>query len=177
MLGLKRDKVILLPHQTEWAKLFEQERALIETALAANVLEVQHIGSTAIPDLKAKPILDIAVAVRNFEDAFVCVAPLEHLGYLYRGEYGIARRHYFVKGPEDVRSHHLHMLEIHSENWQNHLLFRNHLKAHSEVAAAYGELKMALARRYPNDREGYTEGKHDFVQSVLAKARAAPHVL
>lgn len=172
MLGLERGVVRLAPHQAVWSVLFEEEKGRLEKALGSAVLDVQHIGSTSIPGIKAKPILDVGVAVRNFEEAFVLIPKVERLGYLYRGENGIPRRHYFVKGTPERRTHHLHMVELDSEEWTKNLLFRDYLRRHPEAARAYQALKEALATQYPRDREAYTDGKHAFVQEVLQKARA-----
>ena len=170
VLGLERDKVSLSPHQEVWARLFEEEKRRLE-GVGEGVLDIQHVGSTAVPGLKAKPILDIAVAVENFEEAFVLVPATERLGYTYRGENGIARRHYFVKGPPNGRTHHIHMFEEDNEEWTKHLLFRDYLRTHPETVSAYQALKEDLARRYSEDREAYTDGKHEFIQEVLKETR------
>lgn len=132
------------------------------------VLEVQHIGSTSIPGMPAKPILDIGVAVANFEEAVRCVPLMERLGYSYKGENGIARRHYFVKG--EPRTHHLHMLEVTSAEWKNHLLFRDYLRANLRTARAYADLKQQLATSFADDREAYQNGKENFINTVLLQA-------
>jgi GrpB-like predicted nucleotidyltransferase (UPF0157 family) len=119
--------------------------------------------------MAAKPILDIAIAVADYEEASRCVEPLDLLGYRYRGEHGIARRHYFVKG--DPRSHHVHMVEIQSENWAITLCFRDQMLQHPELAARYAALKHHLAEKFPTDRASYQEGKAEFIQSVLRSAR------
>ena len=173
VLGLERDKVKLSPYRTAWARLFGEEKKRLQEVIGEGILDIQHIGSTAVPNLKAKPILDIGVAVENFEEAFALVSPLEKLGYTYRGENGIPRRHYFVKGPPDKRTHHIHMFEEVNEEWAKHLLFRDYLRTHPETAAAYGTLKEDLAKRYPRDREAYTDGKHEFIQEVLNEALGA----
>lgn len=167
-LGLENDTVRLAAYQPDWEKAFLEEQARLHETLGSAVLDIQHIGSTAVPGLSAKPTLDIGVAVRDFDEAFATVRPLEALGYRYRGEYGIARRHYFVKGTPGT--HHLHMLEERSLEWRNHLCFRDHLRAHPEAAAAYQTLKTQLARAFPKDREAYTEGKHDFIRAILNRA-------
>ena len=167
MLGLGNDKVSLSPYQNAWSKLFKEEKKRLEEVIGNDVLDIQHIGSTAVPGLSAKPILDIGVAVKSFEAAFALVSSIEELGYTYRGENGIPRRHYFVKGSPDKRTHHLHMFEKTNEEWTTHLLFRDYLRAHPEVAAAYQQLKEDLAAKHPNDRKAYTDGKHEFIQAVL----------
>lgn len=172
-LGLENDTVRLVTSQPDWAKAFLREQARLYETLGRAVLDVQHIGSTAVPGLSAKPILDIGVAVRDFDEAFATVRPLAALGYRYRGEYGISRRHYFVKGSSvrgSPRTHHLYMLEERSLEWRKHLRFRNYLRAHPEEAAAYEALKLKLAAQFPKDREAYTGGKHDFIRATLNRA-------
>jgi GrpB-like predicted nucleotidyltransferase (UPF0157 family) len=119
----------------------------------------------------AKPIIDIGIAVTSFEGASVCVRPVEQLGYEYRGEHGIPRRHYFVKGYPTT--HHVHMNEIESRDWQNQVLFRDYLIQHPGLAEEYAALKAELAQLYPTDRDAYTDGKAQFIERVLGMARAA----
>jgi GrpB-like predicted nucleotidyltransferase (UPF0157 family) len=171
MLGLESGVVRLSPYQPAWQRLFEEEKARLQQAVGPYVLDIQHVGSTSIPGLVAKPILDIAIAVRNFEEATVCIEPIERLGYVYRGELGIPRRHYFRKG--QPRTHHLHVNEIESVDYENQILFRDYLIHHRDMAQAYGALKLNLARRFPVDRDAYLAGKAPFIEHVLALARAA----
>lgn len=158
----------LVPFTDEWAVLFRQEKDALAAVLGDNVLAIEHIGSTAIAGIVAKPILDIGIAVTSFEQGRQCVARIESLGYMYRGEYGIPRRHYFVKGMP--RTHHLHMLEVDSKEWQNHLLFRDYLNQHPDIAAQYSALKQTLAVSCAGDRFLYTESKAPFIQNVLRDA-------
>jgi len=142
----------------------------MEAALGAFVLDIQHIGSTSVPNLPAKPIIDIGIAVRDFEAAFVCIAPIEALGYIYRGENGIPRRHFFRKGDPE-RTHHIHMVEVESAEWAQQLLFRDYLRSHSDALRQYADLKIDLARRYPKDREAYLAAKAPLIGEILALAR------
>lgn len=169
MLGLSSGQLQLIPYEPTWPRLFLAEKERIFASLGNVVLDIQHIGSTSIPGMPAKPILDIGVAVTNFEEAVRCVPLMEQLGYVYKGENGIPRRHYFVKG--DPRTHHLHMLEIASAEWKHHLLFRDYLCRNAEVAQAYAELKQTLATQFAADREAYQNGKESFIQTVLQKAK------
>lgn len=168
MLGLTRGTVALHPYTEEWPALFRAEVAHLQAAIGAHALDIQHVGSTSIPGLPAKPILDIGVAVENFEAATVCIQPLEAIGYRYRGEAGIPRRHYFVKG--DPVTHHLHMNEIHSADWQQQIAFRDYLRQHPEAVHAYATLKAQLASQFPDDRLAYTESKSGFIAGILQKA-------
>ena len=169
MIGLERDVVRLVPYTAEWKRLFEEEKACLQAAIGPYVLDIQHVGSTAIPGMVAKPILDIAIAVRDFEDGLACVVPLEKLGYEYRGVVGVISRHYFSKG--EPRTHHIHMYAIDSPDWENQLLFRDYLRAHPDWARAYADLKQEMAQRYSQDREAYMLAKGPFIQEILRLAR------
>jgi GrpB-like predicted nucleotidyltransferase (UPF0157 family) len=168
MLGLPSQIVRVCPYTPEWRQLFLEEQARLRACIGDYVLDIQHVGSTFIPNMAAKPILDIAIGVADFEEAARCVQPLEQLGYLYRGENGIPRRHYFVKG--DPRTHHVHIVEVQSENWATMICFRDHLCQHLDVAEAYAALKQSLAEQFPTNRVAYQEGKAEFIQQVLRRA-------
>ena len=168
MLGLESGTLKFLPHNPKWKQLFEQEKERIQSAIGDRVLDIQHVGSTSIPDLIAKPILDIGIAVANFEAAAVCIQPMEKLGYIYRGERGIPRRHFFLKG--NPRTHHLHMLEVDSWDWKRHIFFRDYLIHYPNVAQKYAQLKVKLFEQYQGDREAYQFGKKDFIEQVEQQA-------
>lgn len=170
VIGLESGIVRLSPYREEWARLFAEEKRRLEKAVGQYVLDIQHVGSTSIPGLPAKQIIDIGVAVRNFEEAAVCIMPIEELGYEYVGENGIPRRHYFRKG--DPRTHHLHMNEIGGPDWQNQILFRNYLRRHPEAREEYANLKMRLAQQYPTDRDAYLAGKDPFITRILQLAQS-----
>jgi GrpB-like predicted nucleotidyltransferase (UPF0157 family) len=162
--------IVLHSYTPEWEQLFNAERERLLGCLAGYVLDIQHIGSTAVPGLPAKPIIDIGVAVANFEEAFRCVPLLETLGYIYRGEFGIPRRHYFVRG--EPRTYQVHMNEIGSADWKNTIAFRNYLREHPEVAGDYAVLKKQLVEQFPTDIHAYTDGKSEFIHHVLQVSRA-----
>ncbi len=169
MIGLEQGMVRLVAYDPEWKQLFEQEKACFQEILGSHILDIQHIGSTSIPGMPAKPIIDIAIAVADFEGARDCIPLIEGMAYEYKGEFGIPRRHYFVKG--DPRTFHVHMSEITSLEWQNTLLFRDYLYQHPDMAAEYARLKTQLALKYPQDRTAYLDGKTEFVQRVIQLAR------
>ncbi len=168
-LGLENGLVRLVPYTQAWPARFSQEKVRLAAALGSLALDIQHIGSTAVPGMIAKPIIDIGVAVENFEQASSCIAPVEQLGYHYRGENGIPRRHYFVWG--DPVAFHLHVLEQSSLDWRNHLAFRDALRANADLAREYVRVKSTLAQQFPTDREAYTDGKGVFIQRVLESTR------
>lgn len=171
MIGLSKGVVRLAPYTAEWERLFEEEKERLQAAIGQYVLSIQHVGSTAIPGMVAKPIIDIGIAVTDLDQARVCIQPVEQLGYEYRGEHGIPRRHYFAKG--DPRTHHIHMNEIRGRDWQNQVLFRDYLIQHPESAEEYAALKVALATQYAADREAYLAGKAPFIERTLEEARSA----
>jgi GrpB-like predicted nucleotidyltransferase (UPF0157 family) len=170
MIGLEKGIVRLVPYTKEWERLFQAEKPRLQAAVGKVVLDIQHVGSTSIPGMVAKPIIDIAIAIENFEEAAVCVKPIEQLGYEYKGENGIPRRHYFVKG--NPTTHHLHINEIGGRNWKDLILFRDYLTQHAEIAKEYAELKLTLARRYPTNRQSYLDGKAPFIERVLQLAES-----
>lgn len=169
MLGLEKGAVRLVAYDPKWKRLFEAEKASLQGVLGTKILDIRHIGSTSIPGMPAKPIIDIAIAVTDFEEAKGCIRLIEGLGYEYRGEFGMPRRHYFVKG--EPRLFHVHMSEIDSLEWQNTILFRDYLCTHEKAAREYAELKTQLALKYPRDRDAYLEGKTAFVEGVIRMAR------
>lgn len=166
-LGLESGTVSLLAAHEAWADAFELEKVRILAAIGNDIVAVEHVGSTSIPGVDAKPILDILVGVRRFEEAQTCVAPMQELGYVYRGEYGIPRRRYFVHG--EPRTHHLHMVEVQSEQWQSMLKFRDLLRARSDLAAAYANSKRRLAEIYSQDRASYQREKGRVIGRMLAQ--------
>ena len=171
MLGLRRGAVQLVPYTPAWATLFQAERARLQHALGADALDIQHIGSTAVPGLAAKPILDLGIAVAAESVVAACVPRLTALGYTYRGYRGSDEGHFFDQGPERRLTHYLHMLPIHAPAWWNYLLFRDYLMTHPAVRDAYMRLKQDLASQYADDRAAYTAAKATFIQHILAAAQ------
>ena len=174
-LGLASKTVTVVPYHRDWPTLFTQEVARLEPILAAHgvTLVLEHTGSTAVPGLAAKPVLDILAGRRSDENRAAEIAALEEAGYVYRGESGIPGRDFFRRG--DPRQYHIHLANIDSDFWRDHLAFRDYLRAHPDALADYAALKLNLAARYPRDREAYIEAKAPFVESVLLKARQSPN--
>jgi GrpB-like predicted nucleotidyltransferase (UPF0157 family) len=162
--------VEIAEYDPAWPEAYERERAAIADALGGHVLAIEHVGSTSVPGLGAKPIIDIIIGLRDLADHARCVAPLESLSYEHKGEYGIPGRHYFRKPVQGLRTHQVHMVEQGSAFWVRHLLFRDYLRANPDEAAAYGRLKRELAARFGADVEGYTEAKTEFIRSAEARA-------
>jgi GrpB-like predicted nucleotidyltransferase (UPF0157 family) len=168
------EAVRIVPYDPAWPARFAEEEERIYAALGGLVFAVRHIGSTAVPGLPAKPIIDILAGLPALENVPAAVPRLESLGYEYLGEYGIPERHYFRRppGPAATRLFHVHMVQVGSPFWADHLLFRNYLRRHPEEAARYAALKQDLAARHGKDRDAYTADKTDFVQGTLERARA-----
>jgi GrpB-like predicted nucleotidyltransferase (UPF0157 family) len=158
-----------------WPVMYEQERRLIQEAIGQRILAIEHVGSTSVRGLAAKPTIDIMIGVGQLADAVDCLAPLESLGYGYVPEYeeALPCRRYFHKGPSGARTHHMHMVELAGDFWREHILFRDYLRAHAETAQAYERLKRELAARFSEERSRYTEAKAPFVKSVVQKAQEA----
>lgn len=169
MLGLEKGAIKLSPHREEWHELFAAEAQQLTIPAGKYALAIEHIGSTAICGIAAKPIIDIALAVREIADVEQIIQPFENLGYVYRGENGIHNRHYFRKG-SPRRTHHLHVVTYKSDLWRNHLLFRDYLRANPQIAVQYENLKREMAQTHRENREAYTEGKTEFIENVLKAA-------
>jgi GrpB-like predicted nucleotidyltransferase (UPF0157 family) len=162
--------VFVIPHDQRWPSRFAQERALLEPLLAPwLVADVEHIGSTAIPGLVAKPIIDIMAPVASLESSRAALPALTELRYNYF-PYRADVMHWLCKPSDSYRTHHLHLVPFDSPLWSERIAFRNHLRAHPAVAAEYGDLKRRLADQYRFDREAYTDAKEAFVLRVLKLA-------
>ncbi|HYY41838.1 MAG TPA: GrpB family protein [Pyrinomonadaceae bacterium] len=172
MLGLRRGTVRLVPYMTEWARLFASERQRLVVALGGLALAVEHVGSTAVPGLCAKPILDIGVAVRDDADAAACVGPLAGLGYEYLGARRGAGGHFFAKGADERRTHYVHVVAQAEPEWAAYLRFRDHLRADTTARDEYARLKQDLAATHAADRACYTHQKAAFIQRILADTTA-----
>jgi GrpB-like predicted nucleotidyltransferase (UPF0157 family) len=170
------DEIEIVDYDASWPGLFEQERAVLEQVLPPDqILAIAHAGSTSIPGLAAKPIIDIFIAVPSIEVArATLMAPIKTIGYVYWAENPDKSRMFFVKGMPpygEQRTHHIHIMEPVSGTWQRVLAFRDYLRAHPDEAERYLQLKRDLAQRYPSDREAYTRAKGAYVQRVLDMAR------
>ena len=162
--------ITVVDYDPDWPRQFQAEAARIRAVLGGNCTAIYHIGSTAVPGLAAKPILDIMPVVEDLEAVDRAAPAFEAMGYGYLGEFGIPGRRYLRKGG-DERTHQLHIFaRTDRANITRHLAVRDYLRAHPEEAAAYGRLKMELARRYPEDLESYCLGKEDVVQKLEGQA-------
>jgi GrpB-like predicted nucleotidyltransferase (UPF0157 family) len=177
--GLKKRKIArpveIFDYDEEWPSKFLEEKTKIMDAIGDTVVEVEHVGSTAVPGLCAKPIIDIIVGIRKLIDAKNCIVPLESINYEYVPEYeaSIPERRYFRKGPSEMPNDHfhLHMVEHGSDFWKRHLFFRDYLRTHPGAAREYCELKKRLAAKYGLNREAYTGAKTTFIESIVSKVK------
>lgn len=166
-----RERIVLVAHDPRWRVDAAAESARIARACGSAIVRVEHIGSTSVPGLIAKPVLDLMPIIRRFEDGFACVAPLRAIGYWYAGEFGIAGRHLFIRG--SPRTHHAHMLVEGSKEARRHIAVRDALRADPEATNRYAALKQELARRFGDDRERYAEAKTEFMRELLERSGAA----
>lgn len=162
--------IIVTDYKENWAKLFEEEAKKIRDILKDEVLEIHHIGSTAVPSLKAKPIIDMMPVVKDIEGIDKYNEKMIQIGYEPLGELGIKGRRYFRKGGEN-RTHQIHIFQYDNAlEIERHLAVRDYLKSHKEAVIEYGNLKARLAQQFPKDIEGYSDGKNDFIQNLERRA-------
>lgn len=168
------DEIKIVDYDPRWPLLFAEEADRLRSVLDPTLITgLAHFGSTAIPGMSAKPIIDILIAVRSLTTAKTTfIAPLQGLGYVYWHDNPKTDRMFFVKVMPPFgakRTHHVHVTEPQGEMWQR-LAFRDYLRAHPEEAATYERLKRRLAAEHPTDREAYTEAKSAYVDLVMRKA-------
>lgn len=164
-------KVEVLPHNPQWRKEFEAESQQIADVLGDCTIAIHHIGSTAIPNIYAKPILDLLVEVNHITEVDQRSSGMETLGYEAMGEFGLPGRRYFRKNNQmGVRTHHVHIFEVGSKEVKRHLAFRDYMMTHPEDAEKYSQLKQKLAKQYPTDINAYMDGKDGFIKEMEKRA-------
>jgi GrpB-like predicted nucleotidyltransferase (UPF0157 family) len=167
------EPVRIVTYNPEWPQRFAAEQSLLIDAIGPWLPgPVEHIGSTAIPGLAAKPVIDMMAGVGSLEGSRAAIAILERLQYCY-APYKSEVMHWFCKPSPAVRTHHLHLVPVGSQLWTEQLAFRDHLRSHADVAREYADLKRRLAQDHQFDREAYTTAKTPFVQRVIAEALQA----
>ena len=161
--------ILVVGYDPQWPIRFEQEKETIIAALGSYFLMIEHIGSTAVPGLAAKPIIDIGVGIRSLADAPILIPHIEKLAYVYEPalEQLLPERRFFWKGTPTVHTHHLHLAEVNHPVLVRPLQFRDYLRKHPDAAAEYGALKKQLAKRCGQDMEAYVTGKTGFVENVM----------
>jgi GrpB-like predicted nucleotidyltransferase (UPF0157 family) len=170
----EEQRVRVIPYDSAWPERFAQERDLLAQAIAPFLDGgIHHVGSTAVPGLASKPTIDIMAGVQGLEESRGCFAPLEALGYCY-APYRPDEMHWFCKPDLTRRTHHLHLVPSDSRRFRATIAFRDHLRAHPNVAREYEVLKRELAARYADDRDAYTAAKADFILGVVARELGEP---
>lgn len=161
--------VIVTPYDHAWPMMYEEEANRLKHVFGAILTDIHHIGSTSVPRLQAKPVIDIMPVVQHIDQVDKLNNALIAIGYEPKGEYGLPGRRYFRKGG-DNRSHHVHVYEMHHPDIKRHLAFRDYLRAHPDTAKEYGELKGKLALQFPHDMNSYITGKTPLVVSIEKQA-------
>lgn len=168
MIGLNRYSVQVVEHHPSWGVLAADACQEVQRVCGNLLTDLQHVGSTAVPDLPAKPILDIAAAVATLDAIPELVERLTGIGYIYRGDGGEEGGHLFVReSSPDVRTIHLHVVEHQDAQWRNYLFFRDLLRQHPGIRKQYATLKQELGNRFRDDRKSYTASKHAFIRGIL----------
>lgn len=166
------DPVRIVPYDDRWPERFDAEAQILRATIGPWIIGgIHHVGSTAVPGLAAKPIIDIAVGVADLESSRPCIQLLADADYLY-APYRADTRHWFCKPHPSRRTHHLHLLPVGSPELADVLVFRDYLHASAEAAGEYATLKRELAVRHQHDRDAYTVGKTDLVVRLTQSAHA-----
>lgn len=167
-LGLKRGTVQLEPHDKQWDDVAVQTIKTLKSILGDDAIDIQHIGSTAIPAIKAKPIIDIAVGVTDFEKIMSYNEQLQKEGIFYRGS-DVENQILYVMGDmeKDIRTHHIHVVKWNGTEWRNYIHFRDCLNANENMALRYQRVKEELESKYADNRGLYTKGKKDIIDIIL----------
>ena len=159
--------VVVVPYDERWAQDFKDIASEIRDALGELALDIQHVGSTAVPGLSAKPIIDIDVVIRDYSGFDAVVNALQSIGYRHEGDLGIVGREAFdYDGKAHLRKHHLYVCSQDSPELKRHVAFRDYLRAHPDAAREYGRIKEEGASLHPHDIEGYIEHKSAFIGRI-----------
>lgn len=163
--------IILVPHNPTWSNLFEVDARRLAAIYGSEVISIHHAGSTAIQGIKAKPILDFLIIVRDIHKIDAYDAKMVSIGYEAIGENGIPGRRFFTKTVGETRVHNVHIFEIGHVEIERMLNFRDYLRAHPQEAQSYSQLKETLAQKFSKDIDSYTEGKSGFINDIIQKAK------
>lgn len=169
-----RAPVQIVPYSSQWPSLFEAERAALVSVFPTSAFRIEHIGSTAVVGLGAKPIIDVLIGATSLTEIEARIPAAEALGYQYMPEHEavLPQRRFFAKPVIRPRLFHVHAVATDSRFFAEHLRFRDTLRADPQLAAAYFSLKVELAARFGDDREGYTDAKSSFIQSVVHREKS-----
>lgn len=160
-------KIQVVNHEASWQQAFVEENTALQQMLAEQYVSCFHIGSTAVPNLKAKPIVDMLLVVTNINELDEYNEKFAKLGYEAMGEYGITNRRYYRKNEGETRTHQIHTYQFdNASEITRHLAFSRYLTEHHNMAVVYGELKSQLAKQFPHDMDKYCDGKNAFIKKV-----------
>lgn len=169
-LGAQARPVVIVDYDPLWPRQFDTLRTRIAQLLEGLAAAIEHVGSTAVPGLAAKPVIDLDVLLRSASDLPAAISKLTTDGYEHRGDLGIQGREAFWRPPGSVH-HHLYVCPPNSPEYRRHIAFRDYLRKNPDTADAYAELKRQLATAHRNDREAYNRGKENFVKDTLERAK------
>lgn len=180
MLGIQRGTVALYPHEEAWEKEAERTISCLKKIMGPSIADIQHVGSTSVPGIMAKPIIDIAMAVFRFDDVLTRVEELKAHGFYYRSHTKLENQLLlacgsYYDGTGQMQTHFIHVVLKDSPEWWNYIRFRDYLRQHPDAVREYEALKLRLCAEAPAEagRTHYTEGKTEFVQKILQKASTA----
>ena len=162
--------IVVVPYDAGWSELYRAEAEKLRAVFGSLLVEIHHIGSTSIPGLAAKPVIDILPLVKDIDQVDHINDAMTAFGYIAKGEAGISGRRFFIKPSESERTHHVHTFQVGDPEGKRHLAFRAYLIAHPDLIAEYAEIKMKLAQQFPYDIYGYMDGKDSWIKVVEQKA-------
>lgn len=160
----------LSDYSPSWPVAFEQEATRLRALLGADLVAIHHIGSTSVPGLIAKPVIDLMPVTHDIQRIDYHTPELQHAGYESKGEFGLPGRRFFIKQSGGWRSHHIHIYQVGNPEVERHLAFCAFLRSHASMRQAYSDLKQILHSRYPNDRDAYSLGKEPWINHIEPQA-------
>ncbi|MEN8187858.1 MAG: GrpB family protein [Bacteroidota bacterium] len=164
-------KITIEPYNPKWRTEFKKEQTLLLDSIEESGIRIEHIGSTSVEGLAAKPVIDIMIGINDFKTAGQHIKTIENLGYRYIPDYEdvMPCRRFFIKESNGNRTHHIHMVALDSDFWKRHLKFRDHLRVDEEDRNKYQEFKIKLAKKNWNNRDDYTDAKSEIIKKILKK--------
>lgn len=172
-LGLKRGNVRIVEYDPDWVNKYENEKANLIEIFSDHIIKIEHVGSTAVPGLASKPIIDILIGVKSFTELTYFIEKMPEIGYEYMPERMFENRKFFPKGPQEKRTHHVSIVIAEDpREWYDKLLFRDYLRSNKNTQNNYAILKKQLAAKYANDREKYTLAKDSFIEQTIIEAKS-----
>lgn len=167
-LGLADDKVLLVAHDKNWNQDFKKEKELL-LEFVKSAIDIEHCGSTSIPNIPSKPIMNICISVNSADDVEGLKDQFNSAGYEYKSKDFVDHLLFTKRNEKGESTHHVHVMSKEGTNWKKALGFRDYLLNHKDVAQEYALLKLDLAKKFPCDRRAYAEGKNPFIEKVLSK--------